>query len=97
FAGLVGRVGLAGEQDLHRPLRVAEQLVQARPVSKQEVRPLVRSEATAEADRERVQVELPGRLGSLVGKYEGRSLQLAMDRPRLVRGNFVNGVPAPLG
>jgi len=56
FAGLVGRVGLAGEQDLHRPLRVAEQLVQARPVSKQEVRPLVRSESTAEADRERVQI-----------------------------------------
>ena len=54
FTGLVSRVGLAGEEDLHRSLRIAEKLRQACPVSEQEIGALVGGKTAAETNRQRI-------------------------------------------
>src|SRR5207249_9082767 len=61
---------LTRKKDLHRPPRVAKQLVQSRPVAKYEVRALVRGEPAPEADGQGVQVELVRSLGPLRGQLE---------------------------
>src|SRR5581483_8764850 len=53
----VRRVRLAGEQDLHRPLLVEEQVAQLVRVGEDEAGPLVGGEAAREADGERVVAE----------------------------------------
>ena len=57
LARLVGRMGLAGEDDLDRPLRIVEHLVQPLEVGQDQVGPLVRGEAAGEADRQHVGIE----------------------------------------
>ena len=57
LAGLVGRMGLAGEDELHRPLRIVDQRGQPLDVAQDQVGPLVGGEPAGEADRQRVRVE----------------------------------------
>ena len=64
----VGRVRLAGEEDLHRALGVGEQLAQAVQVAEQQVGPLVGREAAGEADGQRVGVEELVDLAQLAGR-----------------------------
>ena len=49
---------LAGEEDLHRPLRVAEQLREPLGLAEEQAGALVRREAAGESDRQRVGIEL---------------------------------------
>ena len=65
----VGRVGLAGEDDLDRALLVPQHPRQALDVAEQQPGPLVGREAPREADRQDVRVE--------------RRLELGQDRRRL--------------
>ena len=55
---LVVRVRLAGEDDLHRPVRVADQAQEPRVVGCEEPGALVAREPPREADRERLGDEL---------------------------------------
>ena len=57
LAGLVGRMGLAGEDDLHGPPRRVEDRLQPLGVVEDQLRPLVAGEAAGEADRQRVGIE----------------------------------------
>ena len=57
LAGLVARMGLTREHDLHRAPGVHQQPLQAVGVTEDQVRPLVGREATPEADREGVRIE----------------------------------------
>ena len=57
LAALVGRVGLAGEHDLHRPARGVQDRLQPRGVVEDQLRTLVAGEAPREADGERVGIE----------------------------------------
>ena len=57
LAGLVGRMGLAGEDELHGALRIVDQLGQRIHLAEEQVGPLVRGEAACEADGERVGIE----------------------------------------
>ena len=57
LARLVGRVGLAGEHELHRPVGVEQQRPQPVGLRQQQRGPLVGGEAAGEADRQRVRVE----------------------------------------
>ena len=97
LAGLVGGVGLAGEENLHGSLRAAQQLGEARPVTEQEIRALVRRKSASEADRERVQVELVRCLRALLRQLEQPPLELAVDVPQLTRGDLVDRVPPAVG
>ena len=54
LAAGVARMGLAGEDDLHRPLGVVDQPVQAVEVLEQQVGPLVGGEAAGEAQGQRL-------------------------------------------
>ena len=57
LAGAVGRVGLAGEDDLDRTLLVPQQLRQPLDVGEEQAGPLVRREAAGKADRQDLRVE----------------------------------------
>ena len=67
LAGLVGRVGLAGEDELHRSLRVVDQLEQLVELAEEQVGSLVGGEAAGEADRQRAGVE------HVAGGFDGGS------------------------
>ena len=54
LARLVGGMGLAGEDELHRAVGVEQQPAQALGLRQQQRRPLVRGEAAGEADGQRV-------------------------------------------
>ena len=57
LADLVGRMRLAGEDDLHRPPRGVQDAEQPIRVVEDQLRPLVAGEAAGEADRQRVRIE----------------------------------------
>ena len=57
LAGLVGRVGLAGEDELHRVVGVVDQFEEVIEVLEEQVGPLVRGEPAGKADRQRVGIE----------------------------------------
>ncbi len=57
LAGLVGRVGLAGEDDLHRAARRVQDRLQALGIVEDQLRALVAGKAPCEADRERVGIQ----------------------------------------
>ncbi len=57
LAAVVGRVGLAGDHELDRPLGVGEQRLEPLGVAQHEREPLVRRHAAGEADRQHVGVE----------------------------------------
>ena len=57
LAGLVGRMRLAGEDDLHRPARGVQDAHQPLGVVEDQLGPLVAGEAAGEADRQRVRIE----------------------------------------
>ena len=57
LARLVGGVGLAGEDELHRPLRIVDHLGHAVDVVEEQVGPLVGGEPPGEADGEDVRIE----------------------------------------
>ena len=65
LARVVGRVGLAREDDLHRTPRVDQQAPQALEVAEDQVGPLVGREPAGEADRERRRVEQRARADHL--------------------------------
>ena len=90
LARLVGGMRLTGEKNLHGPLRVAQKLREPGSVPEQQVRPLVGSEATAESNGQRVEVELPRRLCSFVRESEQPPLELAMDSPKIRSRNLTD-------
>ena len=57
----VVRMGLAGEDELHRQLRVVDKRGDLLEVLEDQVGPLVGGEAAGEADRQRVEARAPGR------------------------------------
>ncbi len=72
LAAVVGRVRLAGDDELHRPLGVEQQRAQPLGVAQHEGEPLVRRHPAGEADGEDVGVEHgvdPAELG--VGRRRG--------------------------
>ena len=81
LAGPVGRMGLAGEHDLDRPLLVPQQPGQPVHVAEQQAGPLVGREPAGEADRQDVRVE--------------RRLELLEDRRRLAVAGELVAQPAP--
>ena len=54
---LVRRMGLAGDDELHRALRIGQQAQQSLRVVQQQVRSLVGGEAARKAQRQRVGIE----------------------------------------
>ena len=54
---IVGRMRLAGEDDLYRTLHVRDELPQSLDIAEDQVGALVRGESTGEPDRERLGVE----------------------------------------
>src|SRR5690606_26613158 len=77
LALVVGRMGLAGEHELHRSLEVREDRAEAIRVAEDERRALVGGETPSEADRERVGVE--ERLGA---RERARARLVAPELPR---------------
>ncbi len=57
LAGLVGRMRLAGEDDLDRPLRIVDHRRQSIQIAHDQVGPLVGGKSSGEADRQNVRVE----------------------------------------
>ena len=57
FANMVGRMGLAREDELDRPLLIRQELLQARGILQQERGALIGGEAPGEPDREGIRVE----------------------------------------
>ncbi len=57
LAGLVGGVGLAGEHELHRPVGVEQERLEAVELLEQQRGALVGGEAAGESDREHVGIE----------------------------------------
>ncbi len=57
LAGMVGRVGLPREDDLHRALRIVQETREPVRIAEDQVRPLVDGEAPRESNRQRVRVE----------------------------------------
>ena len=57
LAGLVGRMRLAGEDELHRSVVVEQQRLETFDLTQEQRRALVGGEATGESDREHVRVE----------------------------------------
>ena len=52
FAGQIARMRLAGEDDLHRQLRIVDQRRDLLQILEQQVGPLVRGKAAGKADRQ---------------------------------------------
>ena len=50
--GFVRRMGLAGDDELHRALRIGQQAKQSLGIMQQQVRPLVGGEAPGKAERQ---------------------------------------------
>jgi hypothetical protein len=57
LAGLIGRMRLAGDDDLYRPLGIGQQAQQTRRIVQQKVRSLVRREAPRETDGQDIRIE----------------------------------------
>ena len=86
FALGVVRVGLAGEDQLHRPVPVVEDGPEPLGVAKDERPPLVGGKPAGEADRQRAGVELR-RSARARDELEQAHLRRAMCIPELRRGN----------
>src|ERR1035438_4088887 len=72
---LVGRMRLAGDDELHRALRIAQKSKQAWRIMQQQVRSFVSHEAARKAQRECVGIEeMPGVLGLLGRRASGGQL-----------------------
>ena len=67
LARVVGRVGLAGEDDLHRAPRIDQQPAQPLEVAEDQVGALVGGEPAGEADGERRRIEQRARADDLGG------------------------------
>ena len=109
LAGSVGRMGLAGEDDLDRAIRVAHEPLEAVHVAEDHRGPLVRREAAGEADRQARRVErrasssvsvrrrltVTAELAAQPPAGEDRELELLalMGLPQLVVGDRDRGVP----
>ena len=108
LARLVGRMGLAGEDELHRALGVVDHRRQAVQVGEDQVGPLVGGEAAGEADGEHVGIEdVAGGLDGLVALAaaaalpadaaadEGQQqvLQGVVRLPQLARIDVVDALP----
>src|SRR5437667_9663696 len=78
LADVVGRVRLAGEDDLHRPFFGIEDAREAIGIMKDELRPLVSREPPREADRQTVWGE------QRAGGYDARDAHV-LHRPTLPR------------
>ena len=112
LAGPVGRVGLAGEDDLDGPLGVADEPGQAIHVGEHHPGPLVGREAAGKADRQGVRIEhrvelvedgrrlsVPGELGPQAAPGEVGQLALLAEvrRPELGVGNAIHPLPPSAG
>ena len=110
LARLVGRVRLAGEDELHGPPGLGHQVVEARQVAHKQRGPLVGGEAAREADGQRVGVEHTLGLGqrarplahplAVLDRLAPRVvhhavLQLTVDVPQLLVGHLVHLRPQP--
>ena len=109
LAGPVGRMGLAREDDLDRPLRVPQQPRQPLLVAEQERGPLVGREAAGEADGQdrpgrapcstllerRRRLAVAGELVAQPAAREERQLQLLVQvgLPQLARRGRASGAP----
>ena len=108
LARLVGRVGLAGDDELHRPLGVVQQRLEPLGVAEHEGEALVGRHASGEADGQHVRVE--DRLGPAQLGLRGAAVapavaqpasglghevgaQLALGRPHLAAGDGADLVP----
>ena len=112
LAGLVGRVRLAGDDELDRPRRVQQQLLQPRGVAQHQGQPLVGRHPSGEADGEHVGVEdlvgpaqlgrrgpalQPGLAGAAPGLLHELQAQLALGGPDGVARHGGEGLPRLLG
>ncbi len=90
--GRIGRVGLAGYDQLHRAVRIRQQPQQSRGVAQQQVGPFVGGESPRESQGEHLRVEqLPRRVSDFGGltrhhQHPGQVLARAGNqcRPRLI-------------
>ena len=82
LAAVVGRVALAGDDDLHRTLRVQQQRLEPFRVTQHQGQPLVGRDPAGEADRQHVRVEgrrRPAQLGLAHAPLLGRLVDTAAD------------------
>ena len=104
LAAGVARMGLAGVDDLHRPLGVVDQPVEAVEILEQQVGPLVGGEAAGEAEGERVGNErlalrpgetqpLPAVGQAAAGEGEQPRLEHLVDLPELGVAHAVDARP----
>ncbi len=109
LAALVGRMGLARDHQLHRPLRVEQQRAQPVVVAQHQGEPLVRGHPAGEADGQHVRVEdavdpaelrvaraalAPGVAQPPPHLVDQLGAQRAAQLPDLVVGHVRDGVPA---
>ena len=78
FAGVVSRVRLAGDDNLHGSFRMEKDVLQTNAVRKHQTRPLVRGEASSEADRKHARIEY---------RADGVEIRLCNIEPLLVTLN----------
>ncbi|CAB4734347.1 unannotated protein [freshwater metagenome] len=112
LAPVVGRVRLARDHQLHRPLRVEEQRLESRRVAQHQREALVRRHAAREADGQHVGVERlvdPAQLGTSsstllprqpqpTARVQDETLaQGPLDRPDLPAGHVVDRGPEAVG
>ena len=75
-------MGLAGDDELHRPAGIGQQPQQPGGIVQQQVRPLVRRETAGKAERQYVRVEQMLRLVDHLGRRARRRPIAATDAPR---------------
>ena len=89
FAGLILRMRLAGEDELHRALRVFEQLLQTLRIGEEQGRTLVSRETPREADRQNFGIEQPRNVANVfgtlaeAGALPPHTIADKVDQPRL--------------
>ena len=112
LAGPVGRMGLAGEDELDRPVRVVDQAGEPVDVGEDQRRPLVGGEAAGEADRQDLGIErllelrerrrrlaVAGELGqqALPGEDGELALLVQVRLPELAVRDSSDALPEALG
>ena len=108
LAGLVGRMGLAGEDELHGALRIVDQFGQDIELAEEQIGALVGGEAAGETDRQRVGVEdVAGGFDDFIGfvaaaslaadaaadEVEQAVLEIAVRFPQFARVDVVERLP----
>ena len=94
LTGRIGRMGLAGENQLHRPLRMIQQARQALRVMQQQIGSLVRRESPCEAHRQYLRIEQA--LGAIeLDRRAARNGELQREPPaRVLDQRSARGRPA---